>query len=91
MVECGDTFTIAGTSENAVYFWGSRQVLSQSPSHQNAPSKTTPKPPKSKGHSRKMSDSEYLSEVSETSVSEIIKIGMLMLLVSIILFKILAD
>ncbi|KAG8194177.1 hypothetical protein JTE90_002382 [Oedothorax gibbosus] len=75
MVECGDTFTIAGTSENAVYFWGSRQVLSQTP--QNAPSsRNTPKKsPQTKRHSRKMSDSEYLSEVSETSVSEVIKIG----------------
>ncbi|GFT47521.1 hypothetical protein NPIL_194351 [Nephila pilipes] len=75
MVECGDTFTIAGTSENAVYFWGSRQVLSQLPSDQSSSSSNSPKPSKSKNNTRRLSDSEYISDVSETSVSEIIKIG----------------
>ncbi|GBM25473.1 Serine/threonine-protein kinase Nek8 [Araneus ventricosus] len=75
MVQCGDTFTIAGTSENAVYFWGSRQVLSQLPSEQSLSNGNSLKPSKSKNNTRRLSDSEYLSEVSDTSVSEIIKIG----------------
>ncbi|KAF8788694.1 Serine/threonine-protein kinase Nek8 like protein [Argiope bruennichi] len=74
MVQCGDTFTIAGTSENAVYFWGSRQVLSQQPSEQSLTNGNSLKPSKSKNNTRRLSDSEYLSEVSDTSVSEIIKI-----------------
>ncbi|GIY41712.1 hypothetical protein CDAR_428491 [Caerostris darwini] len=75
MVECGDTFTIAGTSENAVYFWGSRQVLSQLPSEQSISNGNNFKSSKSRNDTRRLSDSEYMSEASETSVSEIIKIG----------------
>ncbi|GIX96760.1 hypothetical protein CEXT_446221 [Caerostris extrusa] len=73
MVECGDTFTIAGTSENAVYFWGSRQVLSQLPSEQSISNGNNFKSSKSRNDTRRLSDSEYMSEASETSVSEIIK------------------
>ncbi|KFM79487.1 Serine/threonine-protein kinase Nek9, partial [Stegodyphus mimosarum] len=75
MVQCGDTFTIAGTSENAVYFWGSRQVLVLSLNDQQISSKkNNKKDSKSRNQARRQSD-EYISEVSETSVSEIIKIG----------------
>ncbi|XP_035231974.1 serine/threonine-protein kinase Nek8-like isoform X3 [Stegodyphus dumicola] len=75
MVQCGDTFTIAGTSENAVYFWGSRQVLVPSLNDQQISSKKNNKnDSKSRNQARRQSD-EYISEISETSVSEIIKIG----------------
>ncbi|XP_054713786.1 LOW QUALITY PROTEIN: serine/threonine-protein kinase Nek8-like [Uloborus diversus] len=70
IVQCGDTFTIAATAENAVYFWGSRQVLVPSEKEQNLSSSSTKKF-KSKSTDRKYSD----GEISDTSVSEIIKIG----------------
>ncbi|XP_071033835.1 serine/threonine-protein kinase Nek8 isoform X3 [Parasteatoda tepidariorum] len=80
MVECGDTFTIAGTSENAVYFWGSRQILSPyssnevTPNHKGSNQKAS-KTAKSTSRRRQSTDSEFMSEMSETSVSEIIKVG----------------
>lgn len=77
MVQCGDTFTVAGTSENTIYFWGSRQVLLLPQLKKNDVTNTTSKKDSRTLDRRRSSGS--VSVISETSVSDVIKIGNLLL------------
>lgn len=70
MVQSGDIFTIVGTSENTVYFWGSRIVLLQPQLKNNDLSTASAKLPLDRRRS-----SGSVSVISETSLSEVIKIG----------------
>ena len=83
MVQCGDTFTVAGTSENTIYFWGSRQVLFLPELKKNDAINFNRKDHRSIDRRR---SSGSVSVISETSVSDIIKIGNLLLKFSMRIF-----
>lgn len=85
MVQCGNSYTVASTVENTVYFWGGRQVIA-APSRIESLNVSLEKDPilqslktfRSQDIETSKNTSEYYSEnsvISENSVSEVIKIG----------------
>ncbi|XP_023209430.1 uncharacterized protein LOC111612447 [Centruroides sculpturatus] len=83
MVQCGNSYTVASTIENTVYFWGGRQVTS-TPSRTESIDLSLEKDPVSQSfktyrsyyNEKSKNDLEYENSViSDCSISEVIKIG----------------